>query len=1090
MRPALLLATLALSVSAATAAQATVAVHGMNQDALGAAILSVTTDPAGAKKLVMSNIGSSGNDGVSIELKRTNGLWLVYGTPPPAGPGLPSKPIVHRDLAARLYGQAPSAPLHHMSEDVGLSGTGVDLSFSIPGSPDAVIELYNGIDMVYSARKGYQYYQAQSSLHLEGPSVAVDEPGVAVAFRFGRPAINTALNTSCSFEMLRPSACEVTIDGVAYSADRIKVQFPSLPSSPEMRCIEGIVRASCLADGSPGSGDMAISCKGAPATPVKKKAHSQGLTVSAVSGVTLADGGGAGDLQRVRLVADGGSTPEPARVSLWGLPPGTPVLARTAEDLSVRILQGSSSQLPGQTVTFKVLPVSGVAGIAGGVVAGIVVAAVVVTTTGVGPNEVSCILQPDPYAQSQRVEVYKHVPGQPEPQLVVTSNGGNGIEVRAPKSGHHRVHVESGVITMGFGFAPGSTVSVGGVPYDADSVVFVTTRPTENIIGFASEDLELSPSTELTLLSTEGAEYGMFREDGKVVVCHGSARFVNMGGGPTTIHNIGSSGNDGVSYMTDGVPSVRMPFQGGLTLDAGAGLQIDADPCDDGECVPITSLVMRRSQAGQPETVSLALTSQLHNNPAFQSNSHQGHMVRMALDLDSDGDGLAELHALPGSRVSFSSIAYRQLSPYRESFQLVFQSPVRIIVNGVPFTINSLEIGYNISGQPLGGAAPKPKAVTVLNLPPGMPYFRTISGNSFEGVTASGSGSDGAIANNNIDGFPVLPTWAEITGPGKFIDPDGDGPAAMELLKVRARDSFGNPSQADFTVRSLPENDTSDEKVDGHIVKGDLDLIPIGSDGAVASIVEAVEVAGSVGLKNASVDVTASPGGSAVPHRLVFSHLDIADAVVCKAYLNGVLQSSFPYTGEVQCSRLPIRIAMYRAAGDGTLQTECRFRSPVTLSSGAIVVVCDELRLVPVAGYPISKVRGAALTLHGLPPGEAVTGFQIARIVPASVILAAPGDGLGTVSALFALSPAYPNPMRAASTVRFSLPAKQHVRAVVMDVAGRQVAALADQDYEAGEHTLRWNGMGEGGAPVPAGLYFVRVERGGEAKIARVTRLK
>ena len=325
MRPALFIATLAITFSVATSAHATVAVHGMNQDAIGAASLAVVTDPVGNKQLVISNIGSSGNDGVSIDLKRTNGLWVAFSAPPPPGSGLPPKAIIHRDLAARLSGQSPSDPLHHMTEDVGLSGTGVDLSFELPGAPDAVIELFNGMQMVYSARRGYEAYRARGTLHLEGPSVAVNEPGVAVAFRFGRSAVNAAL-TGCSFEMLRPSPCEVTIDGVAYSANRIKVRFPWLSSGSEARCIEAIVRAACFDDGSPGSGDMAISSKGAPATPVRKKSAAHGLTVSAVSGVTLADGGGPGDLQRVRLVPIGGPSAEPAVVSIWQLPPGEPVL--------------------------------------------------------------------------------------------------------------------------------------------------------------------------------------------------------------------------------------------------------------------------------------------------------------------------------------------------------------------------------------------------------------------------------------------------------------------------------------------------------------------------------------------------------------------------------------------------------------------------------------------------------------------------------------------------------------------------------------------------------------------------------------------
>ena len=50
------------------------------------------------------------------------------------------------------------------------------------------------------------------------------------------------------------------------------------------------------------------------------------------------------------------------------------------------------------------------------------------------------------------------------------------------------------------------------------------------------------------------------------------------------------------------------------------------------------------------------------------------------------------------------------------------------------------------------------------------------------------------------------------------------------------------------------------------------------------------------------------------------------------------------------------------------------------------------------------------------------------------------------------------------------------MRALVFDVAGRRVATLVDRALDTGVHTLRWNGAGPGGRPVPAGVYFLRIE--------------
>ena len=39
----------------------------------------------------------------------------------------------------------------------------------------------------------------------------------------------------------------------------------------------------------------------------------------------------------------------------------------------------------------------------------------------------------------------------------------------------------------------------------------------------------------------------------------------------------------------------------------------------------------------------------------------------------------------------------------------------------------------------------------------------------------------------------------------------------------------------------------------------------------------------------------------------------------------------------------------------------------------------------------------------------------------------------------------------------------------------RQLAALADGTYDAGEHTVRWNGRNVAGRRLGPGLYFVRM---------------
>ncbi|MBI5837915.1 MAG: T9SS type A sorting domain-containing protein [Candidatus Eisenbacteria bacterium] len=75
----------------------------------------------------------------------------------------------------------------------------------------------------------------------------------------------------------------------------------------------------------------------------------------------------------------------------------------------------------------------------------------------------------------------------------------------------------------------------------------------------------------------------------------------------------------------------------------------------------------------------------------------------------------------------------------------------------------------------------------------------------------------------------------------------------------------------------------------------------------------------------------------------------------------------------------------------------------------------------------------------------------------------------------FALHPGEPNPFRARSLVRFSLPNAAPVQLRVFDVAGRRVRTLVDASLRAGEHQESWDGRSDAGAQMGSGVYFYRL---------------
>lgn len=83
-------------------------------------------------------------------------------------------------------------------------------------------------------------------------------------------------------------------------------------------------------------------------------------------------------------------------------------------------------------------------------------------------------------------------------------------------------------------------------------------------------------------------------------------------------------------------------------------------------------------------------------------------------------------------------------------------------------------------------------------------------------------------------------------------------------------------------------------------------------------------------------------------------------------------------------------------------------------------------------------------------------------------VTAVPGTPAST---MLEVRPAAPNPFRDRTTLSYSLPQRGAVHAVILDVAGRQVATLFEGDADAGTHELSWDGRTSAGRDAAAGVY-------------------
>jgi len=80
----------------------------------------------------------------------------------------------------------------------------------------------------------------------------------------------------------------------------------------------------------------------------------------------------------------------------------------------------------------------------------------------------------------------------------------------------------------------------------------------------------------------------------------------------------------------------------------------------------------------------------------------------------------------------------------------------------------------------------------------------------------------------------------------------------------------------------------------------------------------------------------------------------------------------------------------------------------------------------------------------------------------------------------------HPNPMNSGSQIRFSVPNPETVQLSVRDLEGRLVQTLADRQFNAGDHTIRWTGRDASGRTVPRGTYWLHLTAGAQTRGYRV----
>ncbi len=130
-----------------------------------------------------------------------------------------------------------------------------------------------------------------------------------------------------------------------------------------------------------------------------------------------------------------------------------------------------------------------------------------------------------------------------------------------------------------------------------------------------------------------------------------------------------------------------------------------------------------------------------------------------------------------------------------------------------------------------------------------------------------------------------------------------------------------------------------------------------------------------------------------------------------------------------------------------------------------------------VGGEILAVTAGQLASLPLSVPAYATRVFVVDTVAVTSIEQSSPVALPGTL----ALMQNFPNPFNPSTTIAFELPRRANVRLVVFDLLGREVEIVTDRAFDAGRHTVLFNGRN-----LASGAYFCRLDVEGATKTMKM----
>ena len=126
------------------------------------------------------------------------------------------------------------------------------------------------------------------------------------------------------------------------------------------------------------------------------------------------------------------------------------------------------------------------------------------------------------------------------------------------------------------------------------------------------------------------------------------------------------------------------------------------------------------------------------------------------------------------------------------------------------------------------------------------------------------------------------------------------------------------------------------------------------------------------------------------------------------------------------------------------------------------------------------RLEGEFVFFHNAADGEDHIPVTV-DVLPAS----APNENNSDTPTEFGIADVYPNPFNATATITFGIEAARYTRLSACDVSGREVAILYEGVPRTGDHHIAWNA-----GSLPSGIYLLRLESAGRARLAKTVLVK